>query len=241
MTALVVAEGVVIVLLAILVVGMLRSHAEILRKLHDLGAGDEAAAAPFATTDDVAQPRVTGSAAHDIAGSTPEGGATAIRVKRAGAPTLIAFMSTLCTTCERFWPRFDEPETLAALGSIRLVIVTKGAEEERPAKVAQLAPLGVPLVMSSAAWLDYEIPGSPYFVMVDGTSGLVTGEGSAGDWEKLLDLMGIAEGDVAVGDHHGHGDEDRAERVDQELADAGISPGDPQLYGEHELQAEPGS
>ena len=49
-TALVIVEGVVIVVLALLVVGLLRSHAEILRRLHDLGAGVEAgdatAAAP---------------------------------------------------------------------------------------------------------------------------------------------------------------------------------------------------
>ena len=70
--------------------------------------------------------------------------------------------------------------------------------------------------------------------MVDGPRGIVTGEGSASDWDKLLDLMGFAGGDVGPGGD----DRDRAERVDQELADAGILPGDPQLYGEHELQSE---
>ncbi len=41
MTALVVIQGVVILLLAVLVVGLLRSHAEILRALHDLGVNLE--------------------------------------------------------------------------------------------------------------------------------------------------------------------------------------------------------
>ena len=236
MTALVVALTVVVALLAILVVGMLRSHAEILRKLHELGAG-EGQAAPFQTAPGVTEPRMTGNAAFDIAGATPAGGATAIRVKTVGTATLLAFMSTSCTTCEQFWPRFSDPASLEALGPIRLVIVTKGAEDEMPTAVDRLAPDDLPLAMSSQAWLDYQVPGSPYFVMVDGTTGLVNGEGSAGDWDKLLDLMGIAEGDTPLLDH-GHGDQDRAERVDQELADAGIHPGDPQLYGEHELQAE---
>ena len=40
MTVLVVIEGVVILLLLILMAGLLRSHAEILRQLHRLGAGD---------------------------------------------------------------------------------------------------------------------------------------------------------------------------------------------------------
>lgn len=41
MTALVIIQGVVILLLAVLVVGLLRSHAEILRALHDLGVNLE--------------------------------------------------------------------------------------------------------------------------------------------------------------------------------------------------------
>ena len=39
MTALIVVEAAAIVLLGVLVVGLLKSHAEILRQLHDLGAG----------------------------------------------------------------------------------------------------------------------------------------------------------------------------------------------------------
>ena len=39
--ALVSLEGIVILLLTVLVAGLLRSHAEILRKLDALGAGDE--------------------------------------------------------------------------------------------------------------------------------------------------------------------------------------------------------
>ena len=120
------------------------------------------------------------------------------------------------------------------MGSTRLVIVTKGSEEESPAHIDLLAPQGIPLVMSTQAFLDYGVPGTPYFVMVDGAAGIVTGEGSASDWDKLLDLMGFADGDVSLGAD----DQDRAERVDQELADAGIHPGDPQLYGDHELQGE---
>lgn len=46
MTAVVVVEGVVIAVLALLVVGLLRSHAEILKRLHDLGVGLEGPPSP---------------------------------------------------------------------------------------------------------------------------------------------------------------------------------------------------
>ena len=49
MTVLVLVEGVVILLLAVLVVGLLRSHAEILRALHDLGINLEEGAPPTGT------------------------------------------------------------------------------------------------------------------------------------------------------------------------------------------------
>lgn len=230
MTVLIVAEAVVIVLLTILVIGMLRSHADVLRKLHELGAGEEPA--PFDTAPGVAPPIGTGGRGHDIAGSTPDGGASAIRVVGTSRPTLLAFMSTTCATCNHFWARFELREVLETLGAARLVIVTKGPRDESPAEVASRAPSGIPLVMSSAAWEEYGVPGSPYFVMVDGASGTISGEGSASSWDKLLDLMGFAGGDGP------HDDRDRAERVDRDLADAGILPGDPQLYGAHQLEGD---
>ena len=46
---------------------------------------------------------------------------------------------------------------------------------------------GCEVVASSAAWADYDIPGSPYFVLVEG--GVVTGEGSATRWASVRDLL----------------------------------------------------
>jgi len=235
MTALIVAQGVVLVFLAILVVGLLRSHADILHRLHDMGAGDPdeallSTAAPFRTGRGVVSPRGMGVKAPDIAGSDPAGGAVAISV--AGpAKTLLAFMSTTCATCENLWRSFQQPSVRQSLGDVRLVIVTKGSRDEIPTAVADLAPPGVPLVMSSGAWEEYKVPGSPYFVMAQ--SGLVAGEGSAGTWDKLLDLIRQADGDVPMEHDHGHG-RDRTDRVDQELADSGIEPGDPRLYGDQQ-------
>jgi hypothetical protein len=48
MLTLVILEGIVILLLAVLVAGLLRSHAEILRTLDRLGAGDGPNPAPAA-------------------------------------------------------------------------------------------------------------------------------------------------------------------------------------------------
>ena len=73
---LVVLEAVVIAVLAVLVFGLLRSHADILRSLHRLGAGEdlEAAAVPFGPGRGCRLPD-RGTAAADLSGSRPGGGA----------------------------------------------------------------------------------------------------------------------------------------------------------------------
>jgi hypothetical protein len=90
--------------------------------------------------------------------------------------------------------------------------------------------------MSTEAWLDYEVPGSPFFVLVDGTSGSTVGQGVAPHIEQLLDLIRRAEHDR--GQHHRsrhrpsthrNGPEREAD-ADEVLQMAGIRPGDPSLY-----------
>jgi hypothetical protein len=151
--------------------------------------------------------------------------------------TLLAFLSTGCGTCGTFWEALarhgDEPLPGDAT---RLVIVTNGADSESPAAVAELAPPDVLTLMSSEAWDLYQVPVSPYFVLVDGRSSQVVGEGAGTSWSQILDLLGRAVADRATAPRtRGRpqprmGGQDRAERVDAELLAAGITPGDPSLH-----------
>jgi hypothetical protein len=186
-TAVVVVEGVVIAVLALLVVGLLRSHAEILRRLHDLGAGIDPDAAPaqraavanpqpgrdFQVMPQVPSPpdREGFTAAADLSGEGVSDDALTVRVTGVQHDTVLAFLSSGCLTCQRFWDAFRKPKKLGLRPDVRLVVVTKGAGDESPATIAKLAPPGIPLVMSSAAWTDYGVPGSPYFVFVHGRRG----------------------------------------------------------------------
>ncbi|GMA88054.1 hypothetical protein GCM10025868_33040 [Angustibacter aerolatus] len=49
-------------------------------------------------------------------------------------------------------------------------------------------------MQSSAAWTDYGVPGSPYFVYVE--DGVITGEGSATTWAQVSNLMGQSVADT---------------------------------------------
>ena len=50
--------------------------------------------------------------------------------------------------------------------------------------------------MSSQAWSDYEVPGSPYFLLVE--EGRVSGEGSGSTWSQVRALLGQASDDTEV-------------------------------------------
>jgi hypothetical protein len=142
-------------------------------------------------------------------------------------PTLLAFLTSGCSTCAGFWETLGERRLPPEL---QTVIVAHGAERERPRRLASLAPAGVPVVMSSEAWEDYAVPGSPYFVLVDGT---VLGEGAATSWQALASLVSDAIEDQKIPlarPPGGSGGSVRTRRIDEALAASGIGPGHPSLY-----------
>ena len=222
--------------LALLVFGLLRSHAEIIRALHRAGisleeSGDHAEP-PRAAGDP--SPRASGEA-HDIAGVSPGGNPTKISVTGARGLTLLAFLSSGCRTCETFWTAFAEPDLDLPDAGTRLVIVGQDPAHESEATFASLVPPGVRAVLSSAAWRDYDVPGSPYFALVDGTNNRTIGAGTAGDWNRMRDILRTALSDYLV-EAEPHRDatsgRDRARRADQALAAAGIGRDHPSVNPE---------
>ena len=253
MLALAVTITFVVVLLGVLVVGLLRSHADILRALHDLGAGvGDPASAPArgSTAAGVPVPITMGptlpaqrssSSAHDVTGVSPGGDAVAVAVVGVAHRTLLAFLSSGCTTCQHFWRALAEGGARTLGADVRLVVVTKGADLEIPSEVAAKGCTGVPVVMSSEAWSDYEVPGSPFFVLVDGPAGRRIGEGVANHLDQVADLVRRAMGDAqwapATGGPMPAGAQvprldgsARESANDAELIRHGILPGDPSLY-----------
>ncbi|HEY7135634.1 MAG TPA: hypothetical protein VIB48_11250 [Acidimicrobiia bacterium] len=252
MTALVATETVVLVLLALLVVGLLRSHAEILRTLHDLGVGPDAeldltaasaSASTYAPAGGDGTPPDRARVAFDVQGVTPSGDAVVVGVHGAPRQVLLAFLSSGCTTCQTFWDALRDGAARHLPGDLRVVVVAAGDDRESASAIAERAPTDVPVVMSSQAWHDYDVPGSPYFVHVDGPSGRIVGDGTARTWPQLVGLVEDALGDRAERDRRIRADRDertarrrrggaaREARADAALAAAGIRPGDPSLYG----------
>jgi hypothetical protein len=190
MSVLVLLLAAVVALLAVVVAGLLRSHAEILRTLQALGARP-GAGAPSSASGGRRGP-TTGRPASDVSGTSPGGDALAVAVLGVEHPTLLAFLTSTCTTCMDFWNAFADPAALRIPGGARLVIVTQGEEAESAGRVQKLAPRAVPVVMSSLAWSAYDVAVAPYFVFVDGPSATIVGEGGAANWRQLRDMLSQA-------------------------------------------------
>ncbi len=260
MLAAVIAEAIAIVLLGVLVLGLLRSHALILKALHELGAGLEleeeaGTGVTLATTGGkpstpgpvpvelesgvVPATRKDSTRAHDIVGTDLDRTHRTITVSTPGTRTLLAFLTSGCSVCQTFWEEFQGSVEVPGNGTLR--IIAKGPEEESITSLRTLAG-ALPVVQSSGAWTDYDIPGSPYFVYVE--AGMVTGEGSATTWPQVRDLMaqGVADSEEArtaagrtgpgslIGEELGRGERDSLPRMDSELLAAGIGPGHPSLF-----------
>ncbi len=227
----------VLALLVVLVAGLLRSHAEILRVLDRLGAGlDPDASAPAQAPGGGPRP-VGARAAVDVAGMSPLGDALKLAVVDTPHPTLLAFLTSGCSSCLRLWETLGRAPAGLPTGT-RIVVVTQGSERESPARVLELAPADVPVVMSSEAWEAYAVPVAPFFVLVDGPSAAIVGEGSANTWEHVASLVarGVAESG-ALGErgraprtHRRRNGSAREADVDRALRDVGIEPGHPSLY-----------
>lgn len=223
MTALLIIEGVAILLLGVLVVGLLRSHAEILRALHELGIrpdDDESTSAGGLRP----RPRLSADAPSDIVGVSPAGSTVHIGVTGTESRTLLAFLSTGCSSCLPLWEELRVQDPVSQLADTRLVVVTKGPEAESPSRLQQLAPADTTVVQTTDAWESYGVPVTPYFVLVDGVTGEVIGEGSASTWEQVNSLIVQAAGDRDVAVSGGELPADR------ELRKAGIGPGHSSLY-----------
>src|SRR5690606_42059574 len=122
----------------------------------------------------------------------------------------------------------------------RVVVVTRGRAEVCPSVWAALASDRASTVMSSAACDAYDVLLSPYFLLIDGSRGVV-GEGAGGSWAQVVDLLRKAAADagLVLDDEGGRPrftrrdllvGRDRELRADRELAAAGLEPGSPGLH-----------
>jgi hypothetical protein len=231
-----------LVVALVYIVALLRSHADILRRLaalEDRAAAGGPAAAPGALhvhTPDApgpsnGVPAVGGgevTTATPISGTTLPGDSVTLSFGPGSPVTLLAFLTSGCASCAPLWAGLHEARDVGTLAQ-RVAVVTHDAMRESPTRLERLAPAGTEVIMSSAAWADYAVPGSPHFVLTDGAGGIL-GRGSALSWSQLETMVADARADAQHAGDPARTTAQRAERSEGALASAGIGPGHPSLY-----------
>lgn len=191
MAAVLAIDTTLVVLLTVLVAGVLRSHAEILRAVRvyadpaDQGVVEAGTPGEFQPTGIVE--------ALGLVGQRIDGSGVEVPLwSKDDRDTVLAFLSTGCVSCETFWNTFGGTRDLGFESDTRVIIVAKDLEEESRGRLRRWAPAHHELVLSSRAWRDYRIPQSPYFIYIRGADARLVGEGSAGTWSQVLKMMGEA-------------------------------------------------
>lgn len=224
--ALILAESTLLVVALVFLLALLRSHAEILRRLHAL----ETEPSPTPARGSAAGAGAAGTAPAELVGETLDGDAVKLSLGAGGPRTLLAFLSSGCGACHGLWEGVRAGVTLP--DAIRLVIVTKGIERESPSRLRALACEEQELVMSTAAWEAFGVSATPHFALVDGADARILGRGTATTWRQILSLVADAERDSSLA--RARTSAQRAARAETALNAAGIAAGHPSLYPSRE-------
>jgi hypothetical protein len=227
-SALELVETVLLLVALVYIVALLRSHADILRRLAALEDASPPSGSPGGPPSAAVVP------AAGISGSTLEGDAVSLSLGAGSPATLLAFLTSGCASCAPLWEELRDPAQVAELAD-RVVIVTHDENRESRARVRALAPDGVEVVMATDAWEDYAVPASPHFVLTDGRGGIL-GRGTALSWSQLRGMLSDARADVEA-QAPARTTAERAARSERALARAGIGPGHPSLYPGSEAES----
>jgi hypothetical protein len=220
-----------LVVALVYIVALLRSHADILRRLAALEERAGGGGVPLGLAAQAAASPVGGgevSSAGPISGTTLTGDSVTLSFGPGSPVTLIAFLTSGCTSCAPLWAGLHDVHDLGGLAQ-RVTVITHDPARESPTRLERLAPAGTEVIMSSAAWADYAVPGSPHFVLTDGAGGIL-GRGSALSWSQLETMLADARADARRASDDARTTAERAQRSANALASAGIGPGHPSLY-----------
>ncbi len=238
MRVVVVIEAVVLLGLGFLVAGLLASYSGLAERVRRVeGRAPQQSIRPDAFALSPASGlSESGVTIARLVGQTPFGDEVVLPSAGVDHDLLVAFLSSGCTSCGSLWADLREAKLPLLPEYLRLVVVTRGATDESPAAIADLAPSDVDVLMSTEIWDAFSTPGSPYFAYVEGATGRVVGEGTALTWTQVLALVATSSGDGTVAAGVGRdlakprSDRERENEVDLLLLNAGILPGDPSLY-----------
>jgi hypothetical protein len=197
------AESVVLVVIALLVLGLLRSHAETLRwqREHDEreGEGEGLREHQAELREQQAELREDPlRRAPGIEGVDLRLQPTVLEFDGLTQPVLLAFLTSGCFACRHFWDVLQQsPHPPDVPGGARVIVVAKDRRDDSLSGLRKLASGNTRVVLSSEAWVTFRARTSPYFVYV-APGGAILGSGVSETWDQLHDRLENVLGDIEI-------------------------------------------
>lgn len=198
MTFLIAIETLLLCFVSLIVVGLLRSHAELLRRTERASERKDSEFQMLGLRRDQARNAEAAEIAHPISGVNANGEGVYLNPLAGTRSILLAFLTTGCLTCQDIWDELRDNGLERLPDRVDLAIVTKDVQTESPSRLRALAPPNVTVVMSSQAWGDYGVELSPYFVFVDVETGGIQSEGTGQSWSQICSLLSDALSDYEL-------------------------------------------
>jgi hypothetical protein len=128
--------------------------------------------------------------AEDILGTDPAGHPITLRMNDIAGHLLLVFLHIRCDGCDEFWRGLREVDPNTPDPSITVVAVTKGPESVDPQEVSRAAADSRSLtVMSDQTWIDYQVTGYPFLVLVDPSTRVVVTETVGFGWADVDSIV----------------------------------------------------
>jgi hypothetical protein len=129
--------------------------------------------------------------ARDVIGTSPAGLPVEFLIDHLDRPALLAFLHTNCDGCDEYWSGFGHTDRGPWPHSVWPAIVTRGPESVGLADIQQAAAgvREVPVIMSDQAWIDYQVLGYPFFVLIEPESRTVIGETVGFGWADVISMI----------------------------------------------------
>jgi hypothetical protein len=214
MTWLLIIQCVVVGLLLLFVLGLLRGYAELMREVHDIKVQMAGFPPPNLSGQQRKAPAV-------ISGKGPGGEARQLSISGHDSKVLLAFLSSTCMTCSTF---LESLADLVMPEPLDKVVVVREPPLDSPDEVARRVKGGLVVIASDEAYSLFKVMGTPYFVLVDGGSGAVLGQGTAASLANLRALLAGYMGYSAAGMEQ-LGGRARAERTERIVGAALVKEG----------------
>jgi hypothetical protein len=126
----------------------------------------------------------------DISGTDPAGRPISFGIDEVSGHLLLVFLHVHCDGCDDFWRGLREVDPSRLAPSITVIAITKGSGSVDAREVRRSATGSRSrTVMSDQAWIDYQVTGYPFLILIDRPTRSIVAETVGFGWSDVISIV----------------------------------------------------